>query len=412
MDQELESTTLLHCLRHATEGETTKHFSLLSHHEWGEVVQESVKQGIAPLLYSHLAKVAAATDVPTRVSETLRQITIGSALRNLKLYRELGEVLRTLRDVAIPVIVLKGAHLAQVVYGDIAMRPMRDIDLLVRKQDLSRADATLRAQGYAELPNPGSDYSQCHHLHPLIKPGGIPIEIHWTIESPSEPFAIDIDGLWERARPATVAGVEVLVLSAEDLLLHLSLHTSFHHQFVVGLRGCWDIVEAIRYYGEEIDWDVVRRRARQWGVGKFVYLTLRLAKESLGATVPAEVLADLEPGGFEPRLVALARKEILAGASRSISPAFARLWGTMRFSEKATLLARTVFPSPEVMGRTYPASRGSRRRYLYYPVRWKDLLFKYGRSVWRVVRRDQRAMSLVQRELDRAILLDWLKCVD
>jgi hypothetical protein len=377
------------------------------------VVQESVRQGITPLLYHRLQKSNPSADVPMRVTERLRELSVDSALQSLRLHQELSEVLRGLRSEGIPVIVLKGAYLAQIVYGDIALRSMRDVDVMVRKCDLSRAEAKLFAMGHSQLEHSHMerDYAGCQHLHPLIRPGGFPIEIHWTIESPTEPFEIDVDGLWERARPAVIAGVEVLVLSPEDLLLHLCLHTSFHHQFVQGLRSCWDILKTVGHYGPQIDWEQVRHRSRQWGVEKYVYLTLYLVRELFGAAVPVQVLASLKPNHFEPRLIALARQEILTGPTptATVSPTFARMWGTMRVREKASLLAKTVFPSRKAMGRTYPEARDSRWSYRYYPVRWKDLLLKYGRSVWRLIRRDVAVAALVQREQERAILMDWLK---
>src|SRR5882724_2688893 len=211
MDREPAGEVLLHCLGVATGDQRAP----LSDREWDDVVQESARQGITPLLYRRVQAPGRRADVPPRVAQRLRDLAIESAVKSLRLYRELAEVLGALRREGIEVIVLKGAYLAECVYGDKALRPMRDIDLMVRRCDLSRAEAKLFEMGYLQLPQPYMewDYSECAHLHPLTKPGGALIEIHWTIESPMEPFTIDVDGLWERALPATIAGVDVLVLS-------------------------------------------------------------------------------------------------------------------------------------------------------------------------------------------------------
>jgi len=408
MDREPAGEVLLHCLGVGTGDRRAP----LSDREWDDAVQESARQGITPLLYRRVQAPGRRADVPPRVARRLRELAIGSAVKSLRLYRELAEVLGALRREGIDVIVLKGAYLAEIVYGDIALRPMTDVDLLVRKRDLARVEAKLFAMGYAQRrqPHRDEDYSTCQHLHPLTKAGGPPIEIHWTIESPTEPFAIDVEGLWGRARPATVAGVDVLALSPEDLLLHLCLHTAFHHRLALGLRGCWDILETIRHCGNAIDWEQVQRRARRWGVEKYVYLMLHLAKELLGAAVPAQALAGVEPSGLEPRLVALARAEILGQtAAISVSARFAQMWGSSRIRGKASLAVKTVFPAKKSLGRMYPACRDPRWLYLYYPVRWRDLLRNYGRSAWRMARRDEKVTALVQREHERAILMDWLK---
>ncbi|PYN78472.1 MAG: hypothetical protein DMD96_21610 [Candidatus Rokuibacteriota bacterium] len=408
MDREPAGEVLLHCLGVGPGDQLPP----LSEGEWGDVIRESARQGITPLLYRRVQAPGRRAEVPPRVAERLRELAIGNAVKSLRLYRELAEVLGALRRDGIDVIVLKGAYLAEVVYGDISLRPMTDVDLLVRKRDLARVEAKLFAMGYSqrEQPHTDEDYSTCQHLHPLAKPGGAPIEIHWTIESPTEPFAIDVEGLWGRARGAKIAGVDVLVLSPEDLLLHLCLHTAFHHQLVLGLRGCWDILETIRHCGRAIDWEQLQRRARRWGVEKYVCLTLHLAQQLLGADVPARALAALEPGGFEPRLIALARAEILGRTSAvSVSARFAQMWGVSRIPEKASLLMKTVFPSKKALARMYPACRDARWPYRYYAARWRDLLRQYGPSAWQMARRDENVTALVRREHERAILMDWLK---
>lgn len=408
IDRQLPGETLLRALGVDTVGPCDP----LADHEWDTAILESVRQGVIPLLFRQVQIAASAGDVPAGVVARLRQLAVASAAKNLRLYRELTDVLGVLRRSGIDVIVLKGAYLAEAVYGDFALRPMTDIDLLVRKRDLEATESILMAGGYSHRrqPHRDEDYSGCQHLHPLTRGDGPPVEIHWTIESPTEPFEIDIDGLWERARPARVAGVDVLVLSPEDLLLHLCLHTSFHHRLALGLRGCWDILETIRREKATIDWGQMERRARGWRAAKYVYLMLRLAKDLLGTPVPEPVLAGLTPGGLDPRVIQLARTEVLGQASeRSVAAPFARVSGSTRILEKVRWLARAVFPSRKVLGRIYPASRSLRTPYPYYLLRWHDLIRRSGMAVWCMVRRDEGFEAMIRREHERDVLMEWLK---
>jgi hypothetical protein len=161
-----------------------------------------------------------------------------------------------------------------------------------------------------------------------------------------------------------------------------------------------------------VDWEQLRLRAREWGVEKYVYLTLRLATELVGAVVPSWVLTTLAPVGFDPELISVAKKEVLLGpAAASVSPRFAQMWGAGRLRKKAGVLVDTMFPSRRVMHRMYPASVDQRWFYLFYVLRWRDLLRKYGRSFWAVACRDERTLSLVRWEHERARLMEWLKSV-
>ncbi len=411
MDLKRQALLLRDWLQPGADGRPSAEVERLSPHEWGHLVRRAARRGIAPVLYACCQASRWRGVLPPEVFWELREIAIQAAITSLQHWREVPQLLRALRADGIEVILLKGVHLAEVVYGNRALRPMYDVDILVRQTDLLRAEVKLLEMGYgpAVISNNGFDFAGHHHLPPLAKPGGGKIEIHWSIERPDTPFKIDVDGLWKRARPAVIAGVEGLVLSPEDLILHLCLHASFDHEFDFGLRSLWDIAEVLRHYRDEIDWEQVTLRAGQWGVGKYVYLTLHLARELVGAAVPDGVMSSVCPDGFDPQVAAWGMAQIFAeGPIPSMSPNLAQVWGLKRLREKAALLLRRVFPPLPVMARAYPAAAESKWIYFYYPVRWKYLLQQYGRPAWRLARRDEALTVLAERELQRTALRAWL----
>jgi Uncharacterised nucleotidyltransferase len=308
--------------------------------------------------------------------------------------------------------VLKGAHLGQLVYESFALRTMCDVDVLVACDDLARAVAVLTELGLAPqyYDVEEVDYARHHHLRPMARPDGVRVEIHWSIAQPSSPFDIDLQGLWHRAQRATIAGVETRVLSPEDLILHLCLHASFSHQFRVGLRAFWDIREVVRHHGEALDWQVVVRRAQQWGIGRYVYLTLRLVRELLEADIPAGAVAALEPPGFPPEVVAWARTCVFTpGSDTSVSPSMAKLWMSRRLGAKLSVLWQTLYPSRAAMRHIYGVPARSRWIYLYYLVRGADLLLRYGRHAWGLWRGDHRTRDMLRAVSERASLSEWLE---
>lgn len=379
--------------------------------DWAEVLRQAGDNGITPLLYHRLTTVAPPPPMPPDALEHLRGIAVQSAAESLRVTIELREVLEAFRRRSIAVIVLKGAHLGQLVYESFALRTMCDLDLLVKRDDLARAAAILGDLGlvpqYYDVEP--VDYAHHHHLRPMARPGGVRVELHWTIAKPRSPFDIDLPGLWERARPARIAGVEALVLSPEDLILHLCLHVAFAHQFRAGLRAFWDVHEVARHHGDALDWEVVVRRAQQWGVGRYVYLTLRLVQELLAAEIPATAIAALQPPGFTPEVVGWARTCVFTPEhDSSVSPSMARLWTSRRLGAKVTVLWHTLYPSRSTMTRIYRVPAGSRRVYLYYLVRWADLLFRYGRHAWGLWRGDHRTKHELRAVSERSALGEWL----
>lgn len=383
---------------------------------WEELLQQASRHGVAPLLYRHLRSSGpdgGVDGVPDRVVGSLRDEYLRCATRNTLIYHRLTEVFDALRDAGIPVIALKGAHLAELVYGNVALRSLGDVDLLVRKSDLAGAAGTLEGIGYRPS-QPFWIEATCatsHQLPPFIKAGGPMIEVHWTIEHPGGPFRIDLDGLWQRAQPADINGSSVLVLSPEDLMLHLCLHACFHHRLTIGPRALCDVAAVIRRDQGGLDWEQVAVRAREWGATKPVYLTLRLAREWVGAAVPPHVLDDLAPSDLDPGIVAGATDQLFGahtGGSLPLSPNFMRIWNARGLRGKVAGFLRFTFPSREAMATMYPPPPSSRRIYLYYPVRLKDLLVRYGRSAWRLLRRDEAMLASARREDKGNALVDWL----
>jgi hypothetical protein len=225
------------------------------------------------------------------------------------------------------------------------------------------------------------------------------VEIHWTLESPLYPIAIDAEELWTRARASTVADVEVLVLSPEDMLLHLCLHTGFHHLYANGLRAFCDIRETIRHHRDETDWEAVRLRALQWGAGNSVCLTLYLAHELLGAEVPNAML-EAHKQNQPPQTVLEDIRSLVFRQSGEVD-AIERLLRLMSSIGKVRFVLKRIFLSRKELAEKYSLSAESPLTCLHYPVRLKDLLVKHGQTVRRLFRRDNAALR--QRHL-----LDWM----
>ncbi|MBC8446879.1 MAG: nucleotidyltransferase family protein [Chloroflexi bacterium] len=368
----------------------------------------AAKQRVSPLLYHRLVARGLETRVPAEIMQGLRRAYLVNAARNMRLHHELGEIVSGLRRGGIAVIVLKGAFLADAVYDNVALRGIGDIDLLVPQEDVTKSREVLTALGYHSLRSFSVDihvdFATAKHLSPFVKPNMPWVEIHWNITSPGRQHSIDVAELWERAVPATVAGVEVLALCAEDLLLYLCLHASYQHCFQLGLSALCDIAATIRHYGDDMDWAQVRQRAEQWRWRRGVHLALYLARELVGAAVPDDVLRDLQPVGFSETIAAVVKEQLFSD-QKMTSANFAQLWGAKRPQDKAVHLFRILFPSPLNMSTLYPAPPDSARIYLYYPVRLVDVLRRYGRATWCLLRGDQQTTLLAER---KNVLSDWL----
>ena len=193
---------------------------MLTDSDWAEIFRQAGGNGVTSLLYHRLRRHRPLVPIPPVALEHLWDASVRSAAQSLRLGRELAQVLAALRHHRVPVVVLKGAHLGQLVYPSAALRTMCDIDVLVGREDLTRATAILSGLGYApQYYNVEEvDYTQHHHLRPMARPDGVRVEIHWTHRAAS-PAVRDRPERAVGAGPAPrrSSGAEVLVLSPEDL---------------------------------------------------------------------------------------------------------------------------------------------------------------------------------------------------
>ena len=184
MDPKKEVELLLHFLSIRTDETKVGKFGQLSNSDWDDIIQQSVRHGVAPLLYQRLKTLNPSANITASIVQRLREIYLRSAWENTRLYHELSKVLSLLQNDGIPVIVLKGAALAETAYQNIALRPMGDVDLLVKKEDLYRTEITLLSLGYAvpkRYLRKKLDEKSHHHLPPYVKENRIMVEVHWNI---------------------------------------------------------------------------------------------------------------------------------------------------------------------------------------------------------------------------------------
>ena len=405
MDLSRIDELLLYCLRVVPDEAGDGRLETLSSSDWDVLIEESGRYGVTPLLYHRLRTFHSDVPIPANAMGRLRQAYLDNVARNMGLYHKLGKVLELFRRDNISVIALKGVHLATAVYRNIALRPMGDIDLLVKQTDLLRVQEILVAQGYtASIEEIG-----CTQLHllPYRKKGSLPVEIHFHIVGPPFSLRADVEKLWVRAQMSSIQGIEVLTFCPEDLLLHLCMHAGFHHAFDNGIRPLFDISHTIEHYAEELDWEQLLDRSREWGVSKCVYLSLFLAKRFAGAAIPGQIMKDLAVDNDSFHATARA-EELIFRKATSIAPNVAKLFNNDRLLNRLIHLIRCAFPSKNTLANMQPPAGNPLSVYFLYFFRIKGLLKRHRQTVWRLFLRDREMSTFAIFANKRNTLKDWL----
>ncbi len=263
--------------------------------DWEMVLGLAEHHGTSSLLYQNLLPLG--NMIPSPVLASLRQRYEGNIYKSLFLTRELMRIVDCLEGLGIDAVPYKGVVMSEVYYGDMALRQSGDMDLFVRKRDVGRIKSALRDLEYTtRLVIPEEvleDYIAAGYEWTFDSPAGPNLlELQWALQPRFYAVDFDMDGLFERAVKVTVAGHSVKAPSPEDLLLVLSVHAAKH----VWGRVIWlrDIAQILKR--ENLNWDRVQARTREFGIERILRVTLLLANQLLGTAIPvaieSAVLAD------------------------------------------------------------------------------------------------------------------------
>jgi hypothetical protein len=271
--------------------------------DWQRLWAQGHLHEVLPLLTTTLRRLAAQVPIPAHWLEQAQRRYYATMLRNSTLADQLLRVLAAFQQAGIAALPVKGLVLAETLYGSLALRPLGDLDVLVRPSDLLRARAILGELGFAQAAEPGFENAN----HPFHDPpyyrravgGPICLELHWGLWA-SHFFQLDPDALWQRAVPAQIHGATLSILSPEDTLLHLAIHRS---RSALRLRFVCDVAELLRRHRATLDWEYLLAQTQAAGARTTMFYTLALAADLLEAPLPDGLLARLQVSRMKRRLL-------------------------------------------------------------------------------------------------------------
>jgi len=333
------------------------------------LVEQAQAEGIAPLLYT---QVRGRGLFPPPSEEILRLAYLANAARNFFLFRELEKVLLALSSQDISVLLLKGAALGPAVYGNPALRPLGDLDLLVRPADAPRALEVLTAHGYAPLHPPLRPASLLEDENEVFlrRQSGADLELHWSLfDFPHYRYHLPMELFWSNARPLAIGGASAWMLGPEDQILHLCAHLVLHHGGEQP-RLLWfhDVAEVIAHDSGQLDWAALLERARDCDLFLPLQQVLPHLAGEWKVPIPPSILERLQETRPSPAECSLHVR--LAAQRRSVARRFWEgLAGRPTWTARLRFAWDHLFPSPTYMRERY-AIRHAWLLPFYYPYRW------------------------------------------
>jgi hypothetical protein len=254
--------------------------SLLS---WENILHKNYQTDLCPLLFYIITKAlpkiniteqrckSSFTMVPDTILVELKERYRASLKRNMILMDELKKVTDELTKNDIKAIVMKGAYLADNVYDNIACRPMGDIDILIRNNDMKKSETIFKYLNFKSM----EEDPRILKLHrSFIKETTgeiIKIEVHHCLAKKVFMTNFDLNKIWS-----------LRFIPIEYNLIYLSWHAIRH-----GIsRFIWlcDMAELMKKNRETINFSDIKRFGILYNAEKHVSFCLFLMNTLLTPT--------------------------------------------------------------------------------------------------------------------------------
>ena len=348
---------------------------------WVRIARRTERHGLAPLMYWKFRQVPSL--IPQSIFEQFKQSYLTTLGRNRIFFAELQRVLGWLTAQGITVVLLKGAVFARTFYEDIGLRPMSDLDILLRKEDIPGAVHLLKQHGYEEPVLHQSELLKQDASHDVhlrrAQPPHVDIEVHWLLVG-GEKFRhkTDMSWFWQRVVLLTGWGEGVATLSPTAHLLYLCAHLGYQHGLAsVGWLWLVELARFLERYHQEIDWTDFVEGANHLTWSAAAYYTFQAVDQLFPQTsLPDQVMSQLRA-----QMTAEEESHVIA-MSQVVPSRVAFAWKQFEQLDNAARLRAVIsrlFPSLAFMRQRY-GFRSNWQAILGYPVRWLDMtnvLLKY-----------------------------------
>jgi hypothetical protein len=290
--------------------------------DWPWITASARRHRLGSLLFEGIRRLSFERYVPEPVWRSLESAYYTNLVHNFFLFEHAQALVKKTRRAGTPLVLLKGASFAGWLYPSPALRPMGDLDILVRGEDLAFVAHLAEELGYRT--------HECtdHALSLRHRKSGTYLELHTSLTSCPDYLGVDIESLLDRSIPTT--HLPARTLAVEDHLLHLSLHGSFQHGLRQPAANACDAYLLSQH--RELRWDRFFERASAPRLAPLVYGGLSLCHHLFPTEEIRDALDTLKPfvgRRHQRRAARLRTNSLLNPAPQSV---FGSPWARIRWT--------------------------------------------------------------------------------
>jgi len=310
------------------------------------------RQGGASLVAERLSEQG---DAPAPIRAQLRDHALRQTAVDLGHEADLRRMLAGFDEAGVQAVLFKGTPLAYTVYPRPDLRPRVDTDVLIAQKDRERTHTALTGLGYRPEIPVGMDVVMHQRTYVRATPDrpGHVVDVHWRVANP-EVFrdVLSFEEAWSEAVPVRALGPSARGLGAVHATLVASVHRVAHHRGYDRLIWLYDLsLLADQLEGD--DWARLVALATDRQVAAICGVSLREARDRLGASAPAEVLDALSAGASAEEVSAAYLTE-----RRHAQVVLDDLRVLPTWGQRWRLMYAHAFPSADYMREVYAPASG------------------------------------------------------
>jgi hypothetical protein len=346
--------------------------------DWNYFFRLANAHGVAALVSNNLEKTGLIKLLPAEVAAQLKNAQMASLARNSSYADAMGGVLRLLNPENIKVVLLKGLALELTAYGNIGLRQMTDVDVLVRKEDCLKARKILIDNGFESLPLKSAFHKPImlyngKHLPALLK-DGFAVELHHELFGRRNVLT---RMLFDTSTEAVAGDEKCFIPTPQIFFLYLVKHLYLHEQNNESrLKLYADLLILLEKHGEEIlNYDLLEYAGRA-GMSEILARRLEPLRDLCGISFPGWINEFIDKW-YHPDAI---NKFVffLKNPTENLAPGrrvrhlneLAEIPGLHR---KILYILGEIFPSISFMKKRYTI-RSTFSAVMCYPLRWINVI--------------------------------------
>lgn len=200
--------------------------------DWQEVREEVRRHRVVALVQVAIRDVG---EVPEAFVDWVAQAALRQGHHAMQLTHECVVVDRALKAAGTQPLHVKGPVLGEMVFGSVARKYSRDLDIFVSAQDAPTAIATLQDMGYRKVGHdapvmPEQATAVIRHCKDLalIGPPGNLIELHWRL-SHTRTLLTFLEDAPKRQEVRVASAARLETFTNDQMVAYLCVHGSLHH---------------------------------------------------------------------------------------------------------------------------------------------------------------------------------------